>query len=87
MSVISLLLNVAIFFILLNAGYLRRRRNDPTYPEKPFRQLYLFPLALGVVFTLIVDSFRGIVMYQLIIFAAAALLLYWIFFVMSGRKH
>ncbi|MGI6435970.1 MAG: hypothetical protein ACOX0F_11530 [Syntrophomonadaceae bacterium] len=87
MIIFSLLLNTVIFFILLNAGYLRRRRSDPMCPEKPFHQLYLFPLALGVVFTLIVDSFRGIVMYQLIIFVAAALLLYWIFFVMSGQKR
>ncbi len=86
MIAFSLILNTTIFFLIFNMGYLRRRRQDPTCAQKPFHQMYLFPLALGIVFTLIVDSFRGIVMYQMIIFLAAALLLYWIFFVMSARK-
>ncbi|WP_207635327.1 hypothetical protein [Syntrophomonas wolfei] len=46
-------------------------------------QLILFPLALGVVFTLIVDVFRGFMLYQLLIFLLAALLLYWIFYVLK----
>jgi multisubunit Na+/H+ antiporter MnhC subunit len=87
MIAVSLIINTALFFLLLNMGYFRRRRQDPACPEKPFHQLYLFPLALGVVFTLIVDSFRGIVIYQMIIFLAAALLLYWIFYVMSAQKR
>lgn len=87
MIIFNLILNTAVFFILFNLGYLRRRRNDPEYPQKPFHQLYLFPLALGIIFTLLVDSFRGIVIYQLIIFIAAAMLLYWIFFVASGHKR
>lgn len=82
----SLIINTALFFLIFNMGYIRRRRQDPGVPQKPFHQMYLFPLALGIVFTLIVDSFRGIVMYQMMIFLAAALLLYWIFFVMSSRK-
>jgi len=87
MIAVSLLINTALFFLLLNMGYYRRRRQDPGYPEKPFHQLYLFPLALGIVFTLIVDSFRGIVMHQMMIFLAAALLLYWIFYVLAGQKR
>jgi hypothetical protein len=86
MIAVSLLINTMLFFMILNLGYIRRRRHNPDMPPKPFHQLYLFPLALGIVFTLIVDSFRGIVLYQMMIFLAVTLLLYWVFFVMSGHK-
>ena len=51
MIAVSLIINTALFFIVLNLGYYRRRRQNPGYPEKPFHQLYLFPLALGIVYT------------------------------------
>ena len=87
MIAVSLIINTALYFIVLNLGYYRRRRQNPGYPEKPFHQLYLFPLALGIVFTLIVDSFRGIVFHQLLIFLAAALLLYRKFYVLAAPKR
>jgi hypothetical protein len=43
-------------------------------------------LALGIVFTLIVDGFKGVMIYQLALFAAAALLLYWIFYVLATPR-
>lgn len=86
MILVSLIINSLIFFLVLNLNYLRRKRTDPGHPDKPFSKLVLFPLALGTVFTLIVDGFKGIVVYQLLIFALAALLLYWIFYVLTGRK-
>ncbi|MDD2509770.1 MAG: hypothetical protein PHG94_01350 [Syntrophomonas sp.] len=79
----SLILNTAIFFIALNLSYIKKKRENPAYPDKPVSQLILFPLALGVVFTLIVDVFKGFMLYQLLIFLLAALLLYWIFYVLK----
>lgn len=86
MTLASLVINTLIFFLVLNASYWRRRRDNPDYPPKPATQVYLFPLALGVVFTLIVDQFRGIVMYQMFVFLAMALLLFWIFYILPGKK-
>ncbi|MEN6460628.1 MAG: hypothetical protein ABFC94_04560 [Syntrophomonas sp.] len=76
----SLLLNTIIFFVVLNLSYFKKKRNDPDYPDKPFTQSVLFPLCLGIVFTLIVDAFKGIMIYQIILFMVAAILLYWIFY-------
>ena len=39
---VSLIINTALFFIVLNLGYYRRRQN-PGCPEKPFHRFYLFP--------------------------------------------
>ena len=78
----SLILNTAIFFIVLNFSYIKKKRENPAYPDKPVSQLILFPLALGVVFTLIVDVFRGFMLYQLLIF----LLCFYIGFFMYLRK-
>ncbi|ABI68461.1 hypothetical protein Swol_1151 [Syntrophomonas wolfei subsp. wolfei str. Goettingen G311] len=83
MIIFSLVLNTAIFFLVLNFSYIKKKRENPSYPDKPVSQLILFPLALGVVFTLIVDVFRGFMLYQLLIFLLAALLLYWIFYVLK----
>jgi Flp pilus assembly protein TadB len=83
MIIFSLILNTAIFFLVLNFSYIKKKRENPAYPDKPVSQLILFPLALGVVFTLIVDVFRGFMLYQLLIFLLAALLLYWIFYVLK----
>lgn len=86
MIIVSLIINTIIIFLVLNLGYIRKKRNDPSYPDKPFKHLVLFPLALGIVFTLIVDGFKGVMIYQLALFAIAALLLYWIFYVLTARK-
>lgn len=85
MTFVSLAINTLIFFVVLNLSYLKKKREDPDYPDKTFAKLFLFPLALGIVFTLIVDVFKGVMFYQLFIFLLAALLLYWIFYVM-GKK-
>lgn len=82
MIVISLLINSVIFFFLLNFSYIKKKRENPNYPDKPISKLLLFPLALGIVFTLIMDVFKGIMFYQLLLFALATLLLYWIFYVL-----
>lgn len=80
MILFSLLLNTAIFFMVLNLSYFKNKRNNPDYPAKPFTKLVLFPLCLGIVFTLIVDAFKGIMIYQFLLFMVAAILLYWIFY-------
>lgn len=83
MVIFSLIINVILFFTILNWNYIKNKRKNPDFPDKPFTKLVLFPLALGVVFTLIVDVFKGIVFYQLIIFLVVAILLYWIFYKMK----
>ena len=84
----SLALNTTLFFLVLNHSYIKKKRENPAYPDKPLSQLILFPLALGVVFTLIVDVFRGFMIYQLLIFLLVAILLYWIFYVLKkGRDY
>jgi hypothetical protein len=86
MIIVSLIINTLIIFLVLNFGYIRRKREDPDYPDKPFSKLVIFPLALGIVFTLIVDGFKGVMIYQLALFAAAALLLYWIFYILATPR-
>ena len=85
MLFLSFVLNTVIFFLLLNRGYLKRRRQDPGYPQKPISRMVLFPISLGIVFTLLMDTFRGIVYYQFVLFMVAALLLYWIFYIMAKK--
>lgn len=85
MMILSLILNTLLFFVILNISYWRQKKNNPDYPDKPFRKLVLFPLALGIVFTLIIDIFKGIFIYQMLLFGLAALVLYWIFYVFGQR--
>lgn len=80
MIIISLIVNTVLFFAILNYSYLMNKRRYPDYPDKPFAQLWLFPLCLGIIFTILVDAFKGVMYYQLILFALAAILLYWLFF-------
>ncbi len=87
MILISLIINTVIFFLITNWSYLQKKKSDPNYPDRPLTKVILFPLALGIVFTLIVDAFKGVMIYQLILFVVAALLLYWIFFVMNNRNR
>lgn len=84
MIVISLIVNTLIFFAVLNYSYIINKRGNPEYPDKPLTQLWIFPLSLGIVFTILVDAFKGVMFYQLILFALAALLLYWLFY--KARK-
>lgn len=86
MIFLSLLVNTLLFFIIFNLSYIKQKKADPHYPDKPFSKLVLFPLALGIIFTLIVDVFKGIFIYQIIIFIIAALLLYWIFYILLPRS-
>jgi len=86
MIFISFILNTLLFFLIVNGSYFNKKRSDPNYPDKPFSKLVLFPLVLGVVFTLIVDMFRGIVVYQLFLFAVFAIFLYWIFYVFNKNE-
>jgi len=85
MIILSLILNTLLFFVVFNISYINQKRLDPDYPDKPFSKLVLFPLALGIVFTLIIDMFKGIFIYQMLLFGLAALFLYWIFYVI-GKK-
>ena len=85
MIFLSLLLNTLLFFVGLNISYWQQKRRDPQYPDKPFSKLVLFPLTLGIVFTLIVDMFKGIFLYQMLLFGLAALFLYWIFYVLNRK--
>lgn len=86
MIFLSLLINTILFFLVLNFSYIKQKRTDPNYPDKPFSKLVLFPLALGIIFTLIVDVFKGIFIYQIIFFLIAALLLYWIFYILNSKN-
>ncbi len=83
MAIFSLIINVALFFLIFNLGYLKNKKANPNYPNKPFAQLVVFPLILGILFTLIVDVFKGIVFYQLIIFVIVAIILYFVFYKMK----
>ncbi|NLO20785.1 MAG: hypothetical protein GX119_02135 [Syntrophomonadaceae bacterium] len=85
MIIISLIINTVIFFLISNWSYLQKKKKNPDYPDRPLTKVILFPLALGIVFTLIVDAFKGVMVYQLILFLVAAVLLYWIFFVMNKK--
>ncbi len=83
MAVFSLIINVVLFFLIFNLGYLKNKKANPNYPNKPFAQLVVFPLILGILFTLIVDVFKGILFYQLIIFIIVAIILYCVFYKMK----
>lgn len=81
MIAVSLIVNTLIFFAVLNCSYILKKRRDPDYPDKPLGQLLLFPISLGIIFTVLVDAFKGVIFYQLVLFAVAAVLLYWIFYI------
>lgn len=83
MIYLSLAFNCLLFFLLVNMSYINNRRKDPDHPEKPFSKLVLFPLALGIVFTIILDVMKGLMFFQIIIFIIVAVLLYLIFYVFN----
>jgi hypothetical protein len=82
-----MLINAVIFILLMNIGYIHNKRLDPNYPDKPITQAFLFPLALAAVFTLLFDVFKGLFIYQILIFGVVAGMLYWLFYVMGNRNN
>ncbi|WP_054695611.1 hypothetical protein [Syntrophomonas palmitatica] len=86
MTIFSFLINAVIFFLLLNIGYIRNKRMNPSYPDKSISQAFIFPLALALVFTLLFDVFKGLFIYQILIFAVSAGILYWLFYMMGKNK-
>ncbi len=86
MTLFSFLINTLIFFLLVNLPYINRKRRAPYTPDKSMAQFLFFPLALGLVFTLLFDVLKGILIYQLMIFILTALLLYWLFYRWGAKK-
>ncbi|HPF44256.1 MAG TPA: hypothetical protein PKV15_06110 [Syntrophomonadaceae bacterium] len=86
MIYLSLAINCLLFFVLLNLSYIKNRRADPDYPEKPFSKLVVFPLTLGILFTILMDVMKGLMFYQILIFIFSAALLYLFFYVFNGKK-
>jgi len=84
---LSLVLNTVLFMVIFNISYWRKKRDNPDYPSKSFGKMILFPLSLGIVFTLIIDVFKGIFIYQMLIFVLAALVLYWFFYVIIPKRY
>ncbi len=76
-TLVSLTINIILFLLIFNWSYLQQRRMNPYYPPKPIAQSILFPVGLAVAFTLLVDAYRGIMYYQLIMFLMVAALLFW----------
>lgn len=85
MLFLSFILNTVLLFVILNWSYWQNKKNNPDYPDKPYSQMILFPLTLGIVLTIIFDAFKGIFIYQTIIFLVLALLLYWVFFIAAKK--
>lgn len=77
MTFISLALNILVFFLLFNWSYLQKRRTYPDYPQKPLTQFIVFPMLLGIAYTVLVDAYKGIFYYQMILFLVVAGVLFW----------
>jgi len=77
MSLLSFLLNTLVFVLLFNWSYIQKRRKDPDYPPKPIARSLIFPVALGIAYTFLVDIYKGIFFYQLFLFLIVALVLFW----------
>jgi len=86
MLILSLLINIILFFLIFNIGYLNRKKTNPATPDKPISQMYLFPLAIAILFTLIMDAVKGIFYYQMLIFIVAAILIYLLFYKAGQKK-
>lgn len=85
MTVFSLAINIVIFFLLANMNYFTRKRKDSDYPKKSLTKMIIFPIMLGVTFTLLFDIIKGFMLYQLLIFGLVAGFLYWLFY-KAGRR-
>ncbi len=77
MTIISLIINILLFILLLNWSYIEKRRKNPDYPIKPITQSIVFPVSLGIAYTFLVDAYKGIIYYQLILFLLVAGVLFW----------
>jgi len=69
--------NTLIFLMVFNWSYIQKRRLDPNYPPKPLAQSVFFPVSLGIAYTILVDAYKGILYYQLILFLVVAVVLFW----------
>jgi hypothetical protein len=74
---VSLAINSVAFLLLFNWSYLQKKRKCPAYPAKPIAQSIVFPVALGIAYTLLIDAYKGIFYYQFILFMVVALILFW----------
>ena len=77
MTLISLAINIFVFLLLFNWSYIQNRRKNPDYPPKPMSRSLMFPVSLGIAYTLLVDMYKGIFYYQLFLFLIVAAVLFW----------
>lgn len=85
MPILSIVLNVLLFFLLINWNYLSEKRRNPNHPDRSLSLLVGLPLALGIVFTLVNRVFRFMFFYQIVIFIVLAALIYWSFFLTKKK--
>lgn len=76
-TIVSMAVNTLIFLMVFNWSYIQKRRLDPNYPPKPLAQSVFFPVSLGIAYTILVDAYKGILYYQLILFLVVAVVLFW----------
>lgn len=86
MFFISFFLNCYLFFMLFNLSYFRQRKEDPYYPEKPLSKLLFVPTFIAIVFTLLLDVMKGMMIYNVLLFVIIAAVIYLIFYVFGGKK-
>ena len=75
----SFLVNALIFFVIFNFSYFQQKWANPNYPNKPLKKMLYFPLTLALLFSLIINAFKGFFLYQLVLFILALLFAYWLF--------
>ena len=73
----SLAFNTLIFLLIFNWSYLQKKRLNPDIQAKPLAQSVFFPVGLAIAFTLLVDAYKGILYYQIMLFLIVAALLFW----------
>ena len=74
---VSMAINTLAFLLVFNWSYIQKRRHDPDYPPKPIAQSIIFPVGLGIAYTILVDAYKGIIYYQMILFLVVAGVLFW----------
>lgn len=79
-TLISLVINTMAFLLVFNWSYIQKKRVDPNYPSKPIAKSVLFPVGLGIAFTILVDAYKGIIYYQFLLFLAVAAVLFWVIY-------
>jgi lipoprotein signal peptidase len=80
MTLISLIINVLVFLLLFNWSYIQNRRENSDYPVKPISRSLMLPISLGIAYTLLVDMYKGLFYYQLLLFFIVAGVLFWKFY-------